>query len=385
MTCVELTPSTLMVSLEQLASAKTEQECATALVASATLIQSAVLARQPAESFHAALSTCPAELNTELAAVLDRAVNFHVLEDGGTLGLWLLPVVLSSDQQLPSILPLENTSLNAMKLSGCLLQQLGLSSAQAGDRTGWSYILPALYADDQIRNCDLGQLVNLSQEARAIVRGELKTLSFDTGAMLPMPNAGANLYFLPFVTYAPAGVSQAMPLSSARMVTRMTQWVTATLEPRLGSDLVVHVGQLPQPFSLALRVGARLRMDVRLREVMMRVCSDSGVEPNGLAALVAPYAAQHSADTFMVGVSLVSRLTKNVVATLSLPIETADGEEELALATHILKDLGLRCIEDYHQPIETISCQHCGGIQFAMPTPALVAKNLVMAGANHVH
>ena len=54
----ELTPSSLMVSLEQLASAKTEQECASALVSAAALIQESVLAGQSPKSFQEALESC---------------------------------------------------------------------------------------------------------------------------------------------------------------------------------------------------------------------------------------------------------------------------------------------------------------------------------------
>ncbi|KVP39536.1 hypothetical protein WJ87_04680 [Burkholderia ubonensis] len=375
-----------MVSLEQLASAKTEQDCASALVSAAALIQEAVVAGQSPKSFHEALDACPEGMGRELMAVMDRAVNFHLLEDGGTLGLWMLPVVISSSKPLPGTLPLETKTLNALKMSGCLLQQLGLSAARTGgNRIGWTFVLPTLYSDDQIRNADLGELIRLPHEAREVVRGERKAISFSAGEDTGNVEPGANLFYLPVVAFSPDGLPPSMPMGSAKTMNRMNQWVTATLEPVLKDAFVVHVAHLPQPFSLSLRVGERLRMDVRLRELMMRVCNDSGVEPNGLAALVAPYATRQSDGTFMVGVSLVSRLTSNVVATLALPVESEDGQEEVALAAHILKDMGMDCIQDFQHPIHTIACQHCGHFQFALPSADVAGKGLAEQNTKRVH
>ncbi|KVP75519.1 hypothetical protein [Burkholderia ubonensis] len=386
MTFAELTPSSLIVSLEQLASAKTEQDCANALVSAAALIQEAIVAGQSPKSFHEAMESCPEGLGTQLMAVMDRAVNFHLLEDGGTLGLWMLPVVVSAGKSLPATIPLEANTLNALKMSGCLLQQLGLSAMKTGgNRMGWTFVLPTLYSEEQIRNADLGELIRLPHEAREVVRGEREAITFSAGDDMGHVEPGANLFYLPFVAFSPEGFPPSMPMGSAKTMSRMSQWVTATLQPVLSDAFVVHVAHLPQPFSLSLRVGERLRMDVRLRELMLRVCNDSGVEPNGLAALVAPYATRQSDGTFMVGVSLVSRLTKNVVATLSLPVESEDGEEEVALATHILKDMGMDCIQDFQQPIHTIACQHCGNFQFALPSAELALKGLSEQNTKHVH
>ena len=288
MTSAALTPSSLMVSLECLASAKTEHDCATALVSTAALIQEAVLSGQPQQSFTEALDSCPEALGPQLTAALDRATNFHLLDCGGTLGLWLLPVVVSTDATLPSILPLQR-NLNALKMSGCLLQQLGLSAIKAnGNRTGWTFIVPALYSDEQIRNTDLGSLVRLPHEAREVVRGESKQLDFTTGVDTGNVGKGVSLYYLPFVAFNPEGLTPTMPMGSAQTMNRMSQWATETLSASLGKDFAVHVASLPQPFTQALSMGERLRMDVQFREMMMNVCVHSGVEPNGLAALVAP-------------------------------------------------------------------------------------------------
>lgn len=376
-----LTSSSLFVSLQQIASAKSEADCANALVSAASLLQQGILTGQSPESVREVLESCPEHMGMHLGAVMDRAVNFHPLGDG-TLALWLLPVALSASAALPATIALETSSMNALKMSGCLLEQLGLSAVKAGSRTGWTFVVPTLYSEEQIRNTDLGQLVRLPHEARDVVRGTRKALDFIAGAGAESCEPGVNLYYLPFVTFAPEGLAQALPLASAKTTTRITQWATATLQAMDFDGVTVHAGPAPQPFSLALRVGVRLRMDAYLRQSMQGVFAASGVEPNGLAALVAPYANRQTDGTFMVGVTLVSRLTKNVVATMTLPVESADGEDEVALTIHVLKDLGMECVQDSPAPIDTIACQHCGNFQFALPNAdvagnaAATAKNL---------
>lgn len=382
----KLTPSSMIVSLEQVASARTEQECAQALVAAASLIQQSILDEQEPESFHEAMNSVPDGLASQLRAVVDRSVNFHLLEDGGTLGLWMVPVVVNTAKKLPAIIPLETKTLNALKMSGTLLSQLNLSAAQnSGDRTGWTYIIPALYSDEQIRNADVGELIRLPHEARSVVRGEMEAITFDTGEDCGAEGEGASLYFMPFVAFSPEGQTPVMPTASSKTVARMTQWVAASLAPVLGKEFDTYVASQPQPYTLALRVGARLRMDVRLRELMVRVSADSGVEANGLAALVAPYATRQMDGSLLVGVSLVARMTRNVVATLALPVESDDGQEEVALVTHILRDMGMDCIQQHGSTINTISCQHCGGLQFALPSAEVAFKGLVNPETKHVH
>jgi hypothetical protein len=297
----------------------------------------------------------------------------------------MLPVVVSTSKPLPHTFALETESLNAMKMSGTLLQHLGLTPKQTGgDRTGWTFVLPMLLSEEVVRNTDLGALIRLPHEAREVVRGERDVIDFTSAEVEGLVEAGANTFFLPFVAFSPEGLPPSLPASSEKTVHRMTEWVSKTLVPVLADDFVVHVAQYPQPYSLSLRVGERLSMDVRLREMMYRVSNESGIEPNGLAALVAPYAMRQADGTFMVGVSLVSRLTKNIMGTLALPVETEDGLEEVALAAHILKDMGMECIQDTRHAIPTIACQHCGNIQFALPSPEVAFKGIAQS-PDHVH
>ena len=376
----ELTAQSLLSALQSVATAATEAECGQALVSAASLLQKSVLVGQSPETVREVLESCPEDMGLHLGAVMDRAANFHTLADG-TLGLWLLPVALSASVALPATIALENTSLNGLKMSGCLLEQLNLSAAKAGARTGWTFVLPTLYSEEQIRNTDLGELVRLPHNARGVVQGTRKAINFEAGAGAAVCDAGVNLYYLPFVTFAPEGITHTLPLASVKTTARITQWASATLKAMNLEGVAVHAGPAPQPFSMALTVGMRLRMDAYLRESMQGVCAVSGVEPNGLTALVAPYATRQMDGTFMVGVTLASRLTKNVVATLSLPVESNDGEEEVALTIHVLKDLGMECVQDVPAPIDTIACQHCGNFQFALPGDD-VAGNVPCSASN---
>lgn len=376
---IALTPAALTATLHNVVSAKNEVDCATALVSAASLIQEAVLSNLDAEEFRKILSACPDSLNGVLGQALDRAVNFHVTDEG-TLGLWLIPVVLSSSKALQARIALENASMNGLRLLGSVNQQMGLSSDKLGDgRLGWSYLIPALYDVNQVRGADLGDLIRLPQHARQAVQGSRESVKFLAGESADKLEPGVSLYFLPMVAFHPAGVAISIPAESERTGYRLTQWIKDTLTPSIGTDFYVRAALRPQPFSVALDVGERLRLEANLREIMGRVCIERGVEPNGMSALVAPYAVRQLNGQLMLGVSLVSRLTGGTMATVSLPVETKTGAEEVDLVTHVLKDMGMHCVQDRSEPIPTIACQHCGGVQFAMPSPECAAHGMAEA------
>lgn len=379
-TIAPLTPAALASALKSIADAKSENDCALALVAAATRIQEAVISHQDSESFLDALDSCPPDLGHYLDAAMDRAVNFHLQEDGGTLGLWLLPVTLTLEGALTGIIPLDVTSssgsLTSLRLSSSLLHQFKISAENvgAGRPVGWTYVIPALYSDATMRDADLGELVRLPLQARAAVRGDSDTIHF---APVEHPAESLNmvhLYYLPVVVYHPPGCSVGLPDSSEKTVYRMTRWMQKTL-PAVDANAIRVAGQ-PQPFSVALDVGARMRSDVQLRIIMTTLVKKTGVEPNGMAALVAPYITQNVDGGMTLGVSLISRLTQTTLATVALAVESEDGAEETALATHVLRELGMVCVQHTPHPIDTIACQHCGGIQFSMPTPELAEKGM---------
>lgn len=379
-TVAPLTPSALSVALTEVAEAKSEKDCALALVAAATRLQEAVLSHQDPESFHDALDSCPPHLSHYLNAAVDRAVNFHGQEDGGTLGLWLLPVAMTIAQPLSGIIPLDVTtssgSLTSLRLSSALLKQFKISAENVGPgrRVGWTYVIPALYSDETLNEADMGELVRLPLQARAAVRGDCANIHFAPVEQAQDSVDMVHLYYLPVVVYHPEGCAVGLPDSSEQTMHRMTRWLQKTL-PNLDAN-AVRVASQPQPFSVALGVGERMRNDIKLRIVINTLVQKTGVEPNGMAALVAPYVTQNRDGDMTLGVSLISRLTQSTLATVALPVSSADGAEEAALTTHALRDMGMVCVQHAPHPIDTIECQHCGMIQFNMPNPEIAVKGM---------
>ena len=381
---VFLNSANLLRALSAVAESKSESECAQALVTAATMVQSAILADQPAETLEAALDSCPAQLQSYLSAVLDRAVEFHPQADGGTLGLWLVPVVLGCAQPLVDTIHLESKALQAMRFSSTLLHQFGLAVDTTKPVTaaplGWTYLLPSLYSFESLVSAQLDHLVFLPHEARGVIRGDVKRVNFEPGEEGKEAAGGPDqLYFLPVVVYHPPGVQVCLPAESEQTAERLTRWIRASL-PGVGDEqLTIRAGSRPQPYSVALEVGKRMRRDARARYLISETMARSNVEPHGLAALVAPYAVANADGELTLGVSLVSRLTGAAIAVMQMPVDTDDGREEVALTTYLLNQMGVDCTEQRPEPIHTIACQHCGSIQYSMPHPAIVSKGLSSA------
>ncbi|WP_126223672.1 hypothetical protein [Burkholderia ambifaria] len=380
---VFLNSANLLRALSAVAESKSESECAQALVTAATMVQSAILADQPAETLEAAFETCPAQLQSYLSAVLDRAVEFHPQADGGTLGLWLVPVVLGCAQPLVDTIHLESKALQAMRFSSTLLHQFGLAvdttKPLTGAPLGWTYLLPSLYSYEALVSAQLDHLVCLPHEARGVIRGDAKRVNFEPGEE-GTPVAGPDqLYFLPVVVYHPPGAQVSLPAESEQTAERLTRWIRASL-PGVGDEqLTIRAGSRPHPYSVALEVGKRMRRDARARYLIAETMARSNVEPHGMAALVAPYAVANADGELTLGVSLVSRLTGAAIAVMQMPVDTEDGREEVALTTYLLNQMGVDCTEHRPEPIQTIACQHCGSIQYSMPHPAIVSKGISSA------
>lgn len=360
-----LSTTSLNLALEAIAQASSESAVADALTAAAAMIQNAVLSGQGAEEIRAAIESCSSKFSSQMAAVLDRAVSFTLLDDGTTLGLWLLPVVISAPDTLPSLIHLETASLNGLKATALLQAQLGLAGTG-----GWTYALPMLISMDMATSADLSDLVKLPHQAHAVVRGAAKTVTFNQDTTEIRSANGRSIYFLPFVAKHPAGADINLPAPSERVNHRVGKWIAESLEQQRGvlTDVAVHVAPQPHAFAAALPVGERLFIDVRIREMLTAVCDQVNIQPNGLAALVAPYVTKQMNDTYVLGVSLVSRLTGSFVATLSLVVDYDDTEGHIVgMTSRILGEVGMQVIQLRHDPINTISCQHCGNLQFALP------------------
>ena len=137
----ELTQATLWTALKAISTAKSEQECSHALLSAVTLLQNAVLNNQNPDSLNAALKSVPPEMAQSLMEVLGCAVDFHKVNNGATLGLWLLPVSISIDKGFETPVSLVS-GMPALRASGLLLEQLGLTPTQLGTAdcrksTGW--------------------------------------------------------------------------------------------------------------------------------------------------------------------------------------------------------------------------------------------------------
>lgn len=367
----QVTPGNLSSSLLEIMSATDEDQCARAIVAAATIIQESILAGQPSDDVTEVLSNCPSALASALATAMDRAVSVSSLEDGSSLALWLLPVVLSSEAALPSTIALETRSINGLKTAAYIQSQMGLDSAG-----GWVYMLPTLLSAEQIRQARIDGLVKLPHQARAVVRGRTKSVGFRGDPMLAASDPGVSLYFLPFVAHHPVGAAIGLVPASERTMHRVSRWVLDSIGRRPEQTFEAHVAAAPQLFSEALAVGERLCMEVSLREMVLTVCEHAGVEPNGLAALVAPYsvAVDEDDDSQVLGITMVSRLTGAYIATLPISMGTFGPQDQehqglrVNLAYRILQDMGMQAIQLRHEPIETFACQHCGNLQYARPT-----------------
>ena len=382
MTFAELTPASLNVALEALASSKNEQDCAQSLVSAATLFQSAVLANQAPAEVKAAIAQIPAHLLASYQAVLNRCVNFHFMEDGSMLGLWLLPVIITAKTSLSSIIKMETKSINNLKLGSLLQKQLGLTTSATGlGRPGWTHIVPSLFAYEQLKTVDVAELIRLPHAASALAKSAKHDVVFKTGNAHDV-EAGTNLYFLPFVAYMPAGALETEPQASVETIERMSAWVEATL----GDEVTVEVAPTPQPYSFALGDGKRLRAMVQIKTDVAELCNEDNIQPNALAALVAPYDVGGNGEfVAVVGVTLVSRLDGQVVRTFAINALSRNAVEDVALVKFALQDLGMDCIEAHSAVHVTGTCQHCGNMQYDMPNPELFLKGIAPVEPHQVH
>lgn len=382
-----LTPASLLSSLEVLAAASSEAERRARMDESATLLQDAVLAGGAREDFDAAIDSVLSGYQSHLNAVMNRSVNFHVQADGSALGLWLVPVMVAVDGALlPSILPLEAGSMNQLKLSGLLLKQMGLNTAfdrvREGKRgAGWAYILPSLYSMEQITGAELPELVSVPQQAKATIRGERLDVIFDCGAMVA-PRKGQCLYYLPVVFSHPDGIPAQVTMTADEvMAARLRTWVEATIR-QSNDGLKSRVSCLgaPSPFTFALDAGERFELDFKVRELLSSVSASVNVHAHGMAALVAPYSIPE-AETFALGVTLVSRMTNAILATLTVPLNT-DGLDEASWIKATLIAAGVASVEVRTEPVESYVCQHCGGVQHLAPSPQFANVGVAEMAAN---
>lgn len=377
---MHITNASLAATLERIVSATDEHAIRVALMDGAAKLQDAVLANQPSHELSDLVRNIPAHLTKAYNAVMDRAVSFAAQDDGSHLVTFLLPVALTLEHPANAILPLLTmgaTSQDQLRLTASLQTQLGLE--QGG---GWVSVIPALYSTKQLLSADLGELIRLPQACRDMIRGKRKQAITITGNDAESSvAAGSHMYYLPFVARLPETVELTQPAQSEQVAYRMTKWVKASLAALGFSDdsVTVNVMAAPQPFAHALAAGARMLLDLRITEMTLSVCEKVNVQPNGLVALAAAYVAPSLSDeyAYVLGVTMLSRLTGQYVGTITLPMTSDAGTAEQAVQRvyHLLMGIGVQITQVIGAPVETHACQHCGHLQYQMPA--------MPTGANH--
>jgi hypothetical protein len=360
-----LTPSSLTTALLNIASANSPEDKQALLVAGATLLQRAVLV-DDLNAFDAALDSIPGHLQVPLNAVMQRSVEVHAQADGSQLALWLIPVVVAlKNANLPSILPLESSSMSQVKLSGLLLKQFGLADVFSKSdvaEMGWNHIVPFLYSMEQVTAADLFSLISLPLQAQARIRGDASDIYFDCGPLEPA-RADESLYFLPVVVKHGAGAPIEQPAPDAVMAARLATWVDQTItEANNGIKALVRVSEQPYLYTEALDAGEKFELDVKVVSLVESVSEQVKVHAHGMSALVAPYHELRT-DEFVLGITLTSRLTNVALATLAIPI-VSEGMDESLQASKTLQKMGLH-VHVHMSPIASKSCQHCGEMQLS--------------------
>lgn len=350
----------LRSALSEIASAKTELGAASALASAASLVQAAVAAGQPSDAFLDALSGVEGfKESTYLSSVMDRAVSFHLQEDGSTLGFWLMPVVIGDHPQAKgATLNLRVDSLQLLRASADLAKQMGL----LGVEDGWVTALPRLVAHTAAMNADLSAIIGFPQEVRNWMQGRLKSVNFKVDSS---QDSAHGLYFLPLVTKHPEGAAINPPEIDANVAARVEQWVRSSLR----GESVVTCPAAPLPFAAAIESGEDFARRAAYSAVVESAVADMGVAPSGLSVVVAGYHT-HTADGSKyeyLGLTVLSHMTGAVLNTAAIPVPdaTADYMEE---AKHIIKAMGVPKVHVIQGNINTTTCHHCGELQFALPT-----------------
>lgn len=373
----KITNRFLIELMEAVDSASSESQCATAIMTAAALVQKASKTDDGLESLYDAQDAVPAHLTPALDEVINRAINFHVQDDGSVLGLWLLPVILKHPGSLPSAIPLID-SPHRLRFSAFLQSQLGLKSTLTEDpyssappTPGWVFPLNTLFSRDHIRKLDLGSLMRIPSHVQEIIRGVEPSHEIDY--LRPtQEKSGVFLYFLPVVTkhLSLAKINQPKPCHNVK--THFENWITSSLKANTGfkeePEIYCNASVVPGPFSEALAAGDDARFQALFINALDDICEKRGLTYNGLSAYIAPYIVQNRKNQLRIGVSLISRLTNEFVSAITLPASSEDGFMEINLLSDTMVQLNMNRVMACDEPIHTYACQQCGHVQLERPT-----------------
>lgn len=371
----ELTPATLWPALKAISTSRSEQECSDALLSAVTLLQNAVLNNQDPDSFNAALKSVPPEMAHCLMEVLGCAVDCHQESNGATLGLWLLPVSISIDKGFETPVSLLS-GMPALRASGQLLEQLGLTPTQLGTAAGgWVYPIPALYTPDQLNSSEMSVLVQLPHATRRVVRGDAKGVALPLGKDSCLP--GSNVLYMPFIAYSPRGQEHVRQLSE-KFVSAMTKWVTASMTGNgLTGSVTVGVPAVPRPFSESLQDTPMQAFRAKLRYFLDLAVRNSGVSPKGMVAHLTLSAIPQTGVQHLLCIRLKAHLTRQPLGSIEMPTFTIESLDEMTEAKQLLRELGVARVQTSRAPIDSLPGSHRGGLQVLVPPDALVEHAMV--------
>lgn len=329
-----------------------------------SLIQSAILGSQPAQEVVAIFNAVSNKQLPIMAEVVRASINSQELPEG-KLGLWLIPVTVATQDNLPAKIDLQ-AGLPGLKAAAAAQKALGLTASG-----GWAHALPTLLSKDYVAQADLYDLISLPVKVREFVRGDRNSVGLNDIPNLPTSSGKTSLYFLPVVGFLPQGV-EAAAADAEQLRHRVATWVIASLNAETSSELTLNdvlVGLNPLPFSDAVSEGLHMLMQVQLKEAANEILAKSGISASGVAAMVAPYVVKGMPEgDYVVGVSLVSRLTGGFLATITMGVDFgADEAYLIGLARQSLVDMGMQMIQSKLEMVETTCCQHCGHLQYEVP------------------
>lgn len=364
-----LTPALLLNALKNISSARSERECTEALVTGASMLQNAVLTKQDPAELVDMLSDVPEEFSPIMAEVFGRAVDFHHLDDG-LLGLWLLPVTISTEDGFVAPVSL-GAGVPSIRTGAFLVEQLGLTPAQlGGTKAGWVYTIPALYSAEQLSAAEFSALVTLPGAARRVVQGEVKGLTFRLDH--DECPAGGNVLYMPFVAYSPAGQDGVFELSE-KVKASATKWVRESLAANgISASATVSVNDLPRPYSEMMNEAPIQSFCARLRYFLYLAVKNSGCQPQAMVAHLSPYATPQTGGELILGINFRSRLTRQLMGNITMPTFSEGAAAELGEAVGMMRAMGFARVMVSKSPIQSLMCQSCGSLQMQVPPDALM-------------
>lgn len=368
------------LAMAALQCARSESQGAAALVSAATSIQHAACFGGDDLGMLKILNEVGFEFPQFIRAVLERAANVHDLGAEGKLAFSLIPIILNNEKSLPGRIDLTKQQTRKMQLEGVLLDSLNIQArkTESGElsRSGWSFVVPALYSEQVMQSTALPELIRLARNVRKLVRGEAKTFRF-THAKSEKAPGGAQIYYMPVISYIPVDRDLMPAKPNDRVTALLSQWVGESVKQlKVATNTSVVIGNKPVLCSMAFEIAQRIKLGVSLQEMVERVCELTDMAPQALGATVALY---HPANGYgmFVGVTMVSRLLNQTLATVHYNVHSLDGIEETAQVVSQLKELGIGATQTQLSPVATIICQHCGSPQYITPDPAVMTEGIV--------